>query len=244
MLLFFPSSLSDPRFVNLGAGQGQRIMVLRDYGSYFVNGYSNIIRGDIRCSNGVVHVMGSMIWPSISSSSDVARTLKCTAFLDQVVANYMKSLVDAAGATVFLPTNEAMATFPDHDQKKVIGYHILKSLYYLSDFTDGGQIKTSNNEMITMVRDDRRLKVLGANGEASVLTTNYNEAFSRNGVVYRIDKVLLSPSFIDPSIAVAPTDPPGGPASPSKSAASDIDATIVSLVVVLFSVASYLFHSE
>lgn len=173
---------------------------------------ANIVSADLDCSNGVIHVIDSVILPkaeeaaSATASSEQQQDIVATAigagsFKTLVAAVQAAELVDVLQQkgpyTVFAPTDEAFAKLPTgtveellkpENREKlqaVLTYHVVPGKVMAADVLNRSDAATANGQSIRFtVSEDDSVKVNGA----TVLKTDIN---CSNGVIHVIDTVLL-----------------------------------------------------
>ena len=176
---------------------GQRIRVGIAEGEVRVND-SVITATDIRATNGVIHVIDSVLIPTKQTIVDVAS--EAGQFKTLLAAAEAAGLVDAlsgAGSlTVFAPTDEAFANLPDgtvesllrpenrEALKSLLLYHVVEGPVFASDAIAARSAKTINGEAVETSLRDGALFI----DESRVLA---NDIEASNGVVHVIDRVLI-----------------------------------------------------
>jgi transforming growth factor-beta-induced protein len=152
---------------------------------------------DIECSNGIIHIIDTVMMPSTKNIVETA-----------VGAGSFKTLTAALGAaglaevlqtkgpfTVFAPTDEAFAALPggtvesllkpeNRDQLvTILKYHVVAGRVY-SDQLKNGQVMTLSGTNIKIDLNDRGAFI----NESKVATADID---TTNGVIHVINKVLL-----------------------------------------------------
>lgn len=179
---------------------GQRIDVKVNGGKVAVDGAS-VVKTDIACSNGVIHVIDSVILPAEGSIPAVAE--KAGSFKTLLAAAKAAGLVEAlSGAgplTVFAPTDEAFAKLPKgtvEDLLKpenkdklaaVLKYHVVEGRVYSEDALAAKAAKTLQGASVKISVKDGVAYV----DNAKIVTTDIDAA---NGVIHVIDSVILPPA--------------------------------------------------
>lgn len=197
--LQFPNSLlTNASFVNIGAGVGQVLEVTKNSNgvqiTFGIPGVSNttatVVIADVLCSNGIVHVIDTVIIPP-AVPADVATAGGLTALVNAVVETGLAAFINGTPQlTIFAPTNEAfnaVGPVPLPTLTQVLEYHVISgAVAYSTDLTDGQQVPTVLGPNVKIS--------LTANGvyvnDAKVIVPN---VLTQNGVVHVIDKVLLPP---------------------------------------------------
>jgi len=181
---------------NAAALNGQRLSVRVSDAGVTIDG-SKVVVTDIECSNGIIHVIDTVMMPSTMNIVETA-----------VEAGTFKTLAAALGAgglaevlqtegpfTVFAPTDEAFAALPEGTVESlllpenldklvsILKYHVVSGRVY-SDQLKNGRVDTLQGSNVLVDLNDNgafinKSKVIGAD----IATTN--------GVIHVIDNVLL-----------------------------------------------------
>lgn len=169
-------------------------------------GGPSVIAADIEASNGIIHVIDSVILPPNSSIVDLAAGSDALSTLVAAVkaAGLVDTLADGGPFTVLAPTNEAFATLPvdtltallrpeNRDAlTSILALHVIPGRVYAEDAIGGATLTTLGGQSVTLGFEGGGLK---ANG-AAVLATDIEAS---NGVVHVIDTVLLPEGFRAPA---------------------------------------------
>ena len=182
---------------NAAALNGQRIGIQVEDGSVRVAGV-NVVKTDIRCKNGIIHVVDSVMMPA--TEDIIGTAVEAGAFKTLAAALGAAQLVEALQSegpfTVFAPTDEAFAALPDgtvetllkpenRDQlAAILKYHVVAGRIYSDQLENGQHAATLQGSNVEVAIDDRGVRISGANvAKADIETTN--------GVIHVIDRVLL-----------------------------------------------------
>lgn len=159
---------------------------------------ANVVRVDIAATNGVIHVIDSVIMPrnDLIEAARSAGTFK-TLLKAIEAADLTETLRGDGPFTVFAPTDEAFGKLPKetlesllNDKKKlaaILTYHVVP-----------GKVTAEQVVKLTTAPtvQGQRLKIAASNGvvvdNAKVLTTDVP---ATNGVIHVIDAVLLPPDL-------------------------------------------------
>lgn len=189
--------------------QGQRLNLNLRQDSPSIND-SKIVVTDIECSNGVIHVIDSVLMPATDNIPETA-----------VKAGVFNTLVAAVGAadlggalsgpvplTVFAPTDEAFARLPagtvesllepGNKQKliDILKYHVVSGRVYADDAVKAGSAQTLLGRSVQIGFSAEGIKV----NDSVVTGKNVNAS---NGVIHIIDSVLLPPASMSARDALA-----------------------------------------
>lgn len=179
---------------------GQRIDVKVDGGKVMVDG-AKVLTTDIACTNGVIHVIDSVILPSEDNIPTVAT--KAGKFSTLLAAAKAAGLVDALSGdkplTVFAPTDDAFAKLPkdtvasllkpeNKDKLKgILLFHVVEGRVYSEDALAAKSAATLQGSKVEITVKDGAAYVNGA----KILATDVDAS---NGVIHIIDSVILPPA--------------------------------------------------
>ena len=177
---------------------GQRVDIKVDGGKVKVDN-ANVVKTDINCSNGVIHVIDAVILPASEDLVKVAE--KAGTFKTLLAAAKAAGLVDAVTGdevvTVFAPTDAAFAKLPagtvesllkpENREKlaNILKYHIVEGRVYSTEAIAGGKATTLQGDVVKITScDTGGAKV----NDAGLVATDIDAS---NGVIHVIDSVLL-----------------------------------------------------
>jgi uncharacterized surface protein with fasciclin (FAS1) repeats len=179
---------------------GQRIDIKVDGSKVSVDG-ANVVATDIACSNGVIHIIDSVILPSEDKIPAVAD--KAGKFKTLLAAAKAAGLVDALSGdkalTVFAPTDEAFAKLPKGTVESllkpenkdklaaILTYHVVEGRVYSEDAVAAKSAKTLQGGTIAITVKEGVAYV----NDAKIVATDIDAG---NGVIHVIDSVILPPS--------------------------------------------------
>jgi uncharacterized surface protein with fasciclin (FAS1) repeats len=155
---------------------------------------ANVVSTDIMASNGVIHVIDSVILPK-NDIIEVARNAgSFKTLLAALEAAELTGALQGDGPfTVFAPTDEAFAKLPDGaledlladpDQlAQILLYHVVSGAVYSEDVVELDSAVTLQGQSIS-ISTEGGVKVDGAN----VVTVDVE---ATNGVIHVIDEVIL-----------------------------------------------------
>jgi len=169
---------------------GQRIDVKVDGDKVSVDG-ANVVATDIACTNGVIHVIDSVILPASDNIPAVAS--KAGKFSTLLAAAKAAGLVDALSGdkalTVFAPTDEAFGKLPkgtvesllkpeNKDKlKAILLYHVVEGRVYSEDALKAKSAATLQGGKVEITVKDGAAYVNGA----KILATDVDAG---NGVIH------------------------------------------------------------
>ena len=177
--------------------QGQQVDIAVKNGKVSVDN-ANVVKTDIETSNGVIHVIDSVLLPADKDIVDTA--VGAGSFKTLVAAVQAAGLVDTLKEdgpfTVFAPTDEAFGKLPEgtvahllkpenRDQLvAILTYHVVAGKVMASDVVKISSAKTVNGKSATVKVGDAGVMIDGANLVATDIETS-------NGVIHVIDSVIL-----------------------------------------------------
>lgn len=191
------SAAQAARLTGAGTLNGQRLAIERDHGSLRIDD-ATVISADVGASNGVIHVIDSVLLPSEATLIDVARDAGSFGTLLAAVdaAGLTHDLMGDGPLTVFAPTDEAFEALPrgtvasllepeNRDQlREILTYHVASGRLYGPDLLEDGDVETLAGRTVIVRLADGRLQA----NDARIVGTDIDAA---NGVVHVIDAVLI-----------------------------------------------------
>ena len=176
---------------------GQRIDVNVNEDGVFIDG-AKVLKTDIACSNGTIHVIDSVILPSTKNVVETA--VENGSFTILAKALGAAGLVDALQGegpfTVFAPTDEAFKKLPaetlasllqpENKDKltAILTYHVVPGRVFASDARQVSGAKTLQGSKLSIKTKGDGLMIDGANVVAADIETS-------NGVIHVLDAVIL-----------------------------------------------------
>ncbi len=188
--------------------EGKQVGIKVDMGSVYLNENTKVIITDIEASNGVIHVVDSVLLPPADDAAMDSKDIVDTAVADGRF-NTLVAAVQAAGLvdtlkgegpfTVFAPTDDAFAALPagtldslllpENKQQltDILLYHVVSGNVMASDVI-------GMNSAPTVLGKDISIKVMDGkvylNDNVQVIITDIKTS---NGVIHVLDAVLLPP---------------------------------------------------
>jgi len=188
--------------------EGRQIGVKVDMGSVYLNENTKVIITDIEASNGVIHVIDTVLLPPTDEAAMETKDIVDTAVADGRFTTLVAA-VQAAGLaetlkgegpfTVFAPTDEAFAALPagtldslllpENKQQltDILLYHVLSGNVMASDVVGLTSSPTVLGKDITVRVQDGNVYL---NDNVQVIITDIETS---NGVIHVLDAVLLPP---------------------------------------------------
>jgi uncharacterized surface protein with fasciclin (FAS1) repeats len=183
--------------------EGTNLYVSNNSNGVFVNGIK-VKTADISASNGVIHVISSVIEevPSASIAGLVSDNSDFTTLLAAVVKADLVSVFSGSGNyTVFAPTNDAFAdagltpevindpSLPVAAVVAILKAHVIGTNVFASDLIQGATAQTLQTGVsLTIGTTPPSVKLTGSNNPVSNIVLP--NVVATNGVVHVIDKVL------------------------------------------------------
>lgn len=162
---------------------------------------AKVITTDIECTNGVIHVIDTVILPEDKSIVGVAKAAGVfNTLITAAAAADLAGVLDEQGPfTVFAPTDDAFAKLPEgtvesllkpENKEKlaaILKYHVVSGKVYAADALQAGEAATLEGNVVVIGVKDGAARV----NNAALLKTDIDAA---NGVIHVIDAVLLPPA--------------------------------------------------
>merc|ERR1719353_1447915 len=187
--------------------QGESLLVEKDWSGVHINRKAKVMTADVGASNGVVHIIDTVLIPtSISHPKPTenivelaASTKDLSTLVTALTAGKLVTALEGEGPfTVFAPTNEAFAKLPKatlhsllepkniKQLDAVLEYHVVAgAAVYSKDLKASQHVKTLEGQQILVEKSWRGVYI---NGKAKVTTADVG---ATNGVVHIIDTVLI-----------------------------------------------------
>jgi transforming growth factor-beta-induced protein len=192
--------------------QGEDVAISVDGAGVRING-ATVIRPDVMASNGVIHVLDSVILPpSMTAQAAPPAMGETVDIVDTAVAagsfSTLTTALDAAGLvetlkgpgpfTVFAPTDEAFAKLPagtleglladPEALRAVLTYHVVPGRVTAADVITLPAATTVQGEDVAILTSESGVQV----NDAAVTVA---DVLASNGVIHVIDSVMLPPSL-------------------------------------------------
>jgi uncharacterized surface protein with fasciclin (FAS1) repeats len=188
--------------------EGQQIGIKVDMDNVYLNENTQVIITDIEASNGVIHVIDSVLLPSSDEAGMETMDIVDTAVADGrfttlVTAVQAAELVDTLKSegpfTVFAPTDDAFAALPEgtldtlllpenkQQLTDILLYHVVPGQVMASDVVGLTSATTVLGKDATVTVEDGKVFL---NDNVEIIITDIETS---NGVIHVIDTVLLPP---------------------------------------------------
>ncbi len=180
---------------------GQRLSINRQDGKLQID-QSRLVATDIQCTNGVIHVIDTVLMPQTDRIPAVAQQAgQFKTLLAAVEAAGLAETLNGKGPfTVFAPTDAAFEKLPagtvetllqpeNRDKlTRILKYHVLSGRVYSDQAAQAGSAKTLAGINVQTAVTAGGLRV----NDSQVIKADIETA---NGVVHVIDAVLLPPAM-------------------------------------------------
>lgn len=177
---------------------GKNVDIQVKNGSVYVSG-AKVIKTDIQCSNGVVHLIDSVMLPP--KGKTIVETAASNKDFSTLVALVKKAeLVDTLNSkgpfTVFAPTNAAFKKLPEatvkallspegkKDLANILKYHVVAGKVLAKDVVKLKKAKTVLGKDVSVKVEDKNVMI----GGAKVVVT---DLVCENGIIHVIDTVMV-----------------------------------------------------
>jgi uncharacterized surface protein with fasciclin (FAS1) repeats len=184
---------------------------VNEFKAVTLNGVANVIVADIPASNGIIHIVNSVIKPlSIVDALKVDPNFKT---LYKIITNpeqattfnlldYQGNLANSATSeyTVLAPTDIAFsiatgigewASQASQQQlSSVLQYHVVSGSNPAGSFFEGQTLITYGTQQLTVSKDATEIKFIDYTLGKAILSKSLSDINCSNGVVHGIDKVL------------------------------------------------------
>ncbi|MEM7112394.1 MAG: fasciclin domain-containing protein [Chloroflexota bacterium] len=179
---------------------GKDVTITVDNGRVFLNETVEVITTDIKASNGVIHVIDTVLLPP-EPVTIVDAAVADGRFTTLVAAVEAAGLVDALSSedmlTVFAPTDDAFAALPEGTIDALLAapegqltdillYHVVDGVVPAADVVALESFSTLLGQDVTVTIDDSGNVFL--NDEVQIIITDIE---TDNGIIHVIDTVLL-----------------------------------------------------
>ena len=181
--------------------QGQPITIKVEDGKVFLNETVEVIITDVEASNGVIHVIDSVLLPPAELldivDTAVADGRFTTLAAALTAADLIETLKGEGPFTVFAPTDDAFAKLPEgtvatlllpenlEQLKSILLYHVVSGKVMAADVVTLTSADTVGGQAITIKVVDGKVFL---NDTVEVIITDIE---ATNGIIHVIDAVLL-----------------------------------------------------
>lgn len=188
--------------------EGKQINIKVDMGNVYLNENTKVIITDIEASNGVIHVIDTVLLPTADEAAmeklDIVDTAVADGRFTTLVAavqaaDLAETLKGEGPFTVFAPTDDAFAALPagtldslllpENKQQltDILLYHVVPGNVMASDVVGLTSAPTVLGKDITVKVQDGKVFL---NDNVQIIITDIETA---NGVIHVLDAVLLPP---------------------------------------------------
>ena len=189
---------------------GQRVNIKVEEGNVRVD-QATVVKADIHCSNGIIHVIDQVLLPS--GDNIPATAAKVGTFKTLLAAAKAAGLVEVLSGdkplTVFAPTDEAFAKLPagtvesllkpENKEKlaAILKFHVVAGRVFSNEVLSQKELETVQGGMLTAAMKNGAATINGA----GLVATDIDAS---NGVIHVIDSVMLPPAATAKTSHVAP----------------------------------------
>ncbi len=184
---------------------GQRVSIATKDGKVVLNGNSTVTTTDIKATNGVIHVIDTVILPVDKNILQVAGEAGSFSTLAKLisVAGLGETLSGKGPFTVFAPTDEAFAKLPKEtveallkpegkeQLKSILTYHVIPGAVYADQAVKLNEAKTVQGSAFKIHAKDGSVSIGNDKTTAKIVKTDIQAS---NGVIHVIDTVILPQS--------------------------------------------------
>ena len=177
--------------------QGDSVAIAVDGGTVRING-AQVVIADIQASNGVIHVIDSVLLPPEEPASIVDIAVADGRFETLVAAlgaaGLAETLQGDGSFTVFAPTDDAFAKLPDGTVESLLAdipaltdvlfYHVVPGAVMAADVVSLDSADTVQGDSVAIAVDGGTVRINGA----QVVIADIEAS---NGVIHVIDSVLI-----------------------------------------------------
>ena len=176
--------------------QGSPLAVVADKSGVTI-GSAKVVKADVMATNGVIHVIDSVLLPPDNLVATAAKAGKFQTLLTAATAaGLADTLANGGPFTIFAPTDEAFAKLgkdaltdllkPENKAKLagILQYHVVAGRVLAADVVKLKEAKTLQGGSVQVQVADGKVKVDGANVVAT-------DVIAGNGVIHVIDAVIL-----------------------------------------------------
>ena len=181
---------------------GQRVAITTSGGEVMVD-QAKVVSTDIRCSNGIIHVIDNVILPTQDNIPETAgKAGKFTTLLTAAkAAGLVETLAGAGPLTVFAPTDEAFSRLPEGTVEsllkpenrnrlaEILSYHVVEGRVFSDAALKAKKATTLQGQTVHISATDGKARI----NKANLIATDINAS---NGVIHVIDAVLLPPEKV------------------------------------------------
>lgn len=195
------SQVVDLTYAETAAALDVRINVMD--GKVFING-SEVIITDIEASNGVIHVIDTVLLPPADIVDVAVADGRFTTLVAAVQAAELVDTLKSEGPfTVFAPTDDAFAKLPEGTIEALLAdipaltdillYHVVPGKYYSEDVLAMPVLETAQGTSLVVQLKDGKVML----NNAEIIIT---DVLARNGVIHVIDTVVTPGDIVETAV--------------------------------------------
>lgn len=195
-LQFLETLSKNPKYVNVGDEKGQVLFIEKSKSDnvsiYFSDKKAKVLKADIVCSNGVVHIIDNVITLAPITSDEIKWSGLSNLSAALVKASMQDIVDNTTGITLFAPLDKGFISsgiFVENatvdELKTMVQFSTVQDILYTTSITDGQNVTTLQGGNLTLTNKEgtNKYKVNGVNMVVP-------DVLVKNGVVHFIDAVL------------------------------------------------------
>jgi len=172
------------------------------------NGVASPVSVDIEASNGVVHIIDTVMLPpdvvSLALNNSVFSSLVTALTDSRHTTDFVSVLTGDGPFTVFAPTNDAFQALLDSDDSwnsisdipietldAVLKYHVVSGANVQADELSDGDVETLGGTITINLTSGANIETSSSQSVSILVGQATNDVQGSNGVVHAIDEVLL-----------------------------------------------------
>jgi transforming growth factor-beta-induced protein len=176
--------------------QGKYITINIEGGNVYVDD-ANVTSTDIECSNGVIHIIDTVIVPKQNIVETANADVEFNTLVDALVAADLDETLASEQElyTVFAPTDAAFAELDEEyladllnndtaNLTKILKYHVISGKLMSTDLSDGMNLTTLEGTNVSIIINGTDVMINDANATSVDIVCS-------NGVIHVIDKVIV-----------------------------------------------------
>jgi uncharacterized surface protein with fasciclin (FAS1) repeats len=190
-------------------GAPQRVKILQKGKNFFVNDKVKVIEKNIIATNGILHVIDTVLVPPRDEFHRLAEEpLQASIFVDALVLTDLYETVAKQRLTIFVPLNEAFERLPKDERDRlfseagtanltrILKRHIVPAVVYLGEL-EQSEIKLNTLEDgVTLLVQKRDSGGFYVNG----VPVKTNDVFGKNGALNFVASIVPKKPKAEPAV--------------------------------------------
>jgi uncharacterized surface protein with fasciclin (FAS1) repeats len=171
-------------------------------------GGATVINADLDCSNGVIHVIDSVVLPASMNIVQTAQSVaEFSVLVEAVIKADLVTVLSGDGPfTVFAPTNTAFADalsalgitkaelLARSDLANILKYHVLSGKVASEALKASQMPATVEGQKVTVTKSGATVGYCAGDQTVTCANVIISDLMCKNGVIHAIDKVVLPPA--------------------------------------------------